>query len=189
MAKPERPPIFERLEPFAPWDQRSAPSLIDEAETTRRAGELAAASDRLAVALRALADTGGSTEQVATNLRHLGSVAEWSAGVWRQAFDAEGSSGCHLCGPSDAAAERSDPKEALAVLSRVAVPRLIASAVLLQAELGDEVTPGRARWMRLLVEELESTRAELELNLQSQLESGDGPRLASACAEVARTVC
>lgn len=200
MAKPERPPIFERLEPFAPWDQRSAPSLLDEAEAKRRAGELAAGTDRLAAALRSLADAGGTTEQVATNLRHLGSVAEWSAGVWRQAFAspaggpepfplAEPTSGCKLCVPSDAAGQRGDAKEELAVLARVAVPRLVAAAVLLQAELGDEVTPGRERWMRLVIEELETTRADLELTLQSQLAAGDGQRLAEACAEVARTVC
>lgn len=189
MAKPERPPIFERLEPFAPWDQRAAPSLIDEPETKQRAGELAAGTDRLAAALRALADMAGTTAQVGANLRHLADVAEWSAGVWRQAFDAEASSGCKLCLPSDAAGGRTEPKEALAVLSRLAVPRLIAAAVLLQAELGDEVTPGRERWVRLVIDELETTRADLELTLQSQLVPGDGHRLAEACAEVARTVC
>src|SRR5688500_11786850 len=150
MAKPERPPIFERLEPSAPWDQRSAPSLVDEAEAKRRAGELSAGTDRLAAALRALADSNSSSQQVAANLRHLGDVAEWSAGVWRQAFDAEPSSGCKLCAPSDAASQRSDAKEGLAVLARVSVPQLVAAAVLLQAELGDEVSPGRERWMRLV---------------------------------------
>lgn len=190
MAKPERPPIFERLEPFAPWDQRSAPSLIDEAEATRRAGELGAASDRLAAALSGLAGMSGTTEQVAAHLRHLAGVAEWSAGVWQQAFDAQGSaSEGQLSVLCDAAAQRTDATETLAALARVAVPRLIAAAVLLQAELGDEVTAGRARWVRLLIDELESTRADLELDLQSQLGPGDGPRLAAACAGVAKTVC
>lgn len=187
MAKPERPPIFERLQPFAPWDQRTAPSLIDEAEAARRAGQLGTASDRLAAALRALADT--TTPQVAASLRHLGNVAEWSAGIWREAFDAAATPDCDLCRPCDAAAQRGDAKEGLAVLSRVAVPRLVAAAVLLQAELGDDVSPDRARWLRLLIEELETARADLELTLQSQLAPGDGPGLAAACAEVAKTVC
>lgn len=188
MAKPERPPIFERLQPFAPWDQRSAPSLLDEPETARRAGELAAASDRLAAALRELADASQMNEAVTQNLRHLGDVAEWSAGLWRQAFDCEPTPGdvARLC---DAAAQRSEPVEAIAALARVSVPRLLAAAVLLQAELGDDVTPGRERWLRLLVDELETTRADLELVLQSQLGPGDGTRLATACAEVAKEVC
>ena len=188
MAKQERPPIFERLQPFAPWDQRSAPSLLDESETKRRAGELAAASDRLADGLKGLAGAGGPNQAVADNLTHLGSVAEWSAGVWRQAFDAEPRAG-DLAALCETAASRSDPSEATAALARVAVPRLISAAVLLQAELGDEVPQGRARWLRLLIDELEATRADLELVVQSRLVPGDGTRLAAVCAEVARTVC
>ena len=191
MAKPERPPIFERLQPFAPWDQRGAPSLLDDAETKRRAGELAAASDRLATALRTLADAVAGPEAVGQNLRHLGNVAEWSAGVWRQAFDTAEASGAagELSTLCDAASQRTEPLETLAALSRVALPRLVAAAVLLQAELGDDVSPGRDRWLRLLIDELETTRADLELVVQSQLGAGDGGRLAAACAEVTKTVC
>jgi len=192
MAKPDRPPIFERLKPFAPWDQRGAPSLLDEAQTKQRSASMAAASDRLAAGLRTLANADAETA-VSRNLQHLANVAEWSAGVWRQAFDAEpapdGPGPDELSGLCDAAAQRTEPIEALAALARVAVPRLIAAAVLLQAELGDELSLGRERWMRLVIEELETTRADLELVIQSQLAPGDGPRLASACAEVAKTVC
>ena len=188
MAKPDRPPIFERLQPFAPWDQRAAPSLLDDGETKRRAAELGAASDRLAAALRRLANSSQVNEAVTEKLKHLGDVAEWSAGVWRQAFDAEPTAGelARLC---DTAGERSELMEALAALARVAVPRLVSAAVLFQAELGDEVTPGRERWLHLLVDELETTRADLELVVQSQLSPGDGARLATACAEVAKEVC
>ena len=188
MAKPDRPPIFERLKPFAPWDQRSAPALVNESEAKQRAAELAAASDRLATGLRTLADSGPGNPAVGQSLKHLGNVAEWSAGVWRQAFDTELAAG-DLVQLVDAAAQRPDHMEAMAALARAAVPHLISSAVLLQAELGDEVSPGRERWLRLLVDELETTRAELELMVQSQLGPGDGTRLATACAEVARTVC
>lgn len=190
MAKPERPPIFERLEPFAPWDQRGAPSILDEAETKRRAGELAAASDRLAAGLRRLASEGGGTEAVNQSLDHLGNVAEWSAGVWRQAFDTTDDSATRgLAALCDAAAGRPDLLEAIAAFGRVAVPHLLSLAVLTQAELGDDVTPGRARWLNLVIEDLEATRADLELIVQSQIAPGDGTRLASACAEVAKTVC
>ena len=187
MAKPDRPPIFERLQPFAPWDQRAAPSLLDEPETKRRAAELGGASDRLAVALRGV-DVSQMNQAVTQNLQHLAQVAEWSSGVWREAFDSEPVAGdlATLC---DAAGERPDPVEAIGALARVAVPRLISAAVLLQAELGDEVTPGRERWLRLLIDELETTRADLELVVQSQLGPGDGARLADACAEVAKKVC
>ncbi len=187
MAKPDRPPIFERLQPFAPWDQRAAPSLLDESETKRRASELSAASDRLAAALRNL-DVSQMNQAVTQNLQHLADVAEWSGGVWRQAFDSEPASG-ELATLCDAAGQRSDPVEAIGALARVAVPRLISAAVLLQAELGDEVTPGRERWLRVLIDELETTRADLELVVQCELGPGDGTRLAGACAEVAKKVC
>lgn len=146
------------------------------------------ASDHLAAALRNLADAGQANQAVNQNLQHLADVAEWSAGVWRQAFDSEPAAGDlgRLC---DAAAQRPDPIEAIAALARVAVPRLISAAVLLQAELGDAVTPGRERWLQLLIDELESTRADLELVVQSELGPGDGARLAAACAEVAKEVC
>ena len=188
--KEERKPIFERLQPFAPWDQRSAPNLLDEAETKQRASELGAASDRLAEGLRSLAGTVPGPEAVGENLRHLANVAEWSAGVWRQAFDTGDSDDRRaLSSLCDSASRRTDPLESLAALARVAVPRLLAAAVLLRAELGDDVTAGRDRWLGLLVDELETTRADLELVLQSQLGPGDGRRLAAACAEVAKTVC
>lgn len=190
MAKPERPPIFERLEPFAPWDQRGAPSILDEPTTKRRAGELAAASDRLAAALRRRAKDESANEAVSQSLEHLGNVAEWMAGVWRQAFDTtESSQDSSLVSLCDAADSRTDPLEALAALSRVAVPRVLALAVLTQAELGDDVSLGRARWLSLLIEDLETVRADLELLVQSQIRPGDGTRLADACAEVSRTVC
>ena len=189
MAKPERPPIFERLEPFAPWDQRGAPGVLDEEQTKQRAGELAAASDGLAAALRRLATEGGQTEAVNQSLQHLGNVAEWMAGVWRQDFDTTQEGSGELAALCDAAGARSDSLEALAALGRVAVPRVLALAVLTQAELGDEVSLGHARWLNLLIDDLETTRAELELMVQSQVGPGDGTRLAQACAEVALTVC
>lgn len=162
--------------------------MLDEPETKRRTAEMSGASDRLAAALRTVADSTQPNDAVARNLQHLADVADWSSGVWRQAFDSEPAHGdlARLC---DAAGQRPESVEAIGTLARVAVPRLIAAAVLLQAELGDEVSPGRQRWLRLLIDELETTRADLELVVQSQLCPDDAHRLATACAEVAKEVC
>lgn len=187
--KAERTPIFERLQPFAPWDERAAPNLLTTEESSDRAGRLAGASDSLATALDQIASNEGAPASTRDALRHIATVAQWHASVWRDRLGGAGRGDGALDGLSEQAAARQDPAESMAVLARVAVPRLLTEAVLLRAELGDEPGMDSARWFSLLIDDLESARAELELMVQSQIGPGDGPRLADACAEVTKTVC
>ncbi|MBW3537591.1 MAG: hypothetical protein KY395_07475 [Actinobacteria bacterium] len=188
-AKEERKPIFERLQPFAPWDQRNAPNLLSAEVAAARAGRLAAASEAFAAAAARTADDDGAPQAAKETLAHTARTVSWHASVWRD----------HLGGSSDAdgklsalcqeAAGRQNQLEATAVMARVCLPQMLGEAVLLQAELGDDLDRDQSRWFTIVTDDLESARAELELVLQSQLGPGDGTRLAAACAEVARTVC
>lgn len=188
-SKEERKPIFERLQPFAPWDQRTAPNLLSEEEAAARAGRLATAAEAFGSAATQIAALGDAPPAARETLAHVARTALWHASVWRD----------HLGGSSDAdgklsdlcqrAAEHQNALEGTAVLARVALPRILAEAVLLQAELGDDSAMDQARWFGIVIDDLESARSELELVVQSQLGPGDGTRLAAACAEVAKTVC
>lgn len=189
----DRKPIYERLAPFAPWDQRSAPPLLDDSQVAARAAAQAVAASAVAEAAEALAGRDGTAAGVASTLRHLAEVSRWHAQVWAEHLGGGTGSGADagsnaLAAPARAAAERPDTLEAVAGLSRVALPGLIADAVLLRAELGDDLAAGPARWLALITEDLEAQRSELELVVQAQLAPGDGRRLADSCAEVAQAV-
>ena len=188
-SKEERKPIFERLQPFAPWDQRSAPNLLSAEVVTARAGRMASASDAFAAAATTLADDDKTAAAAKETLRHLATTSTWHASIWRDQLAGSSDADGNLSVLFQQAAERLNPLEATAVLARVAVPHLIAEAVLLRAELGDDVDMNQSRWFGIIIDDLESARAELELLIQSQLGPGDGRRLAAACAEVAKTVC
>ena len=188
-SKPERKPIFERLQPFAPWDQRSSPNLLSAEVAAARAGRMASASDAFAAAATTLATNDNTPAAARETLRHLATTASWHASVWRDHLGGAANADGNLSVLFREATQRLNSLEATAVLARVGVPRLIAEAVLLRAELGDEVDMDQSRWFGIVIDDLESARAELELLVQSQLGPGDGTVLAAACAEVAKTVC
>jgi hypothetical protein len=184
----DRPPIFERLAPFAPWDERSAPPLLDETQAAARAAEQAAAARSLAELATSAAGT--APTPIRSTLEHAAEILRFHSEVWTDRLGGrDGSAEGRLSQLIAAAGSIDDPLEGLAVLSRELLPAVLAEAVLLRAELGDELSPGPARWIGLVIDDLEELRAELELLVQVQLQPGDSERLARKCAEVARTVC
>jgi hypothetical protein len=186
--KDDRPPIFERLAPFAPWDERSAPPLLDETQAAARAVEQAAAARSLAELATSAA--GAAPVPIRSTLEHAAEVLRFHSEVWTDRLGGgAGSAEGRLTPLIAAAGPIDDPLETLAVFSRELLPAVLADAVLLRAELGDELSPGPARWIGLVIDDLEELRAELELLVQVQLKPGDSERLARKCAEVARTVC
>lgn len=190
--KPDRKPIFERLEPFAPWDQRAAAAVLDSEAAAQRAGELAAGAAAIAQAAGSLADA-AVTPAVASTLRHLAEVTAWQAGIWatefagRAAFSGEAGATSRI---SEACAglDSSDELVAVAVLGRLLLPQFLADAVLFRAQLGETLPPGQNRWLAILIEDLETQRAELELFVQTAMTAADVERVANACGEVSKTV-
>lgn len=187
-AKEERKPIFERLQPFAPWDQRNAPNLLSAEVAAARAGRLAAASEAFAAAADQIADDDGAPAAARDTLGHAARTLSWHASVWREHLGASSDAEGKLSTLCQEAAGRQNGLEATAVMARVVLPQIVGEAVLLQAELGDDIDRDQSRWFTIVTDDLESARAELELVVQSQLGPGDGTRLAAACAEVAKTV-
>jgi len=60
--------------------------------------------------------------------------------------------------------------------------------VLLRAQLGETLPPGQNRWLAILIDDLETQRAELELFVQTAMTAADVERVANACGEVSKTV-
>jgi len=190
--KSDRKPIFERLEPFAPWDQRAAAAVLDSEAAAQRAGELAAGATTIAQAAQAIADS-AATPAVASTLRHLAEVTGWQAGIW--ATELSGAAGAtSRIGEACAALSQSygtddsDELVAVAVLGRLLLPQFLADAVLFRAQLGETLPPGQSRWLAILIDDLEAQRAELELFVQTAMTAADVERVANACGEVSKTV-
>ena len=202
--KPERKPIFERLAPFAPWDQRAAAAVLDGEAAAQRAGELVAGATAIAQAAQAIAES-AATPAVASTLRHLAEVTGWQAGIWATEFSgtAAFAGKAELSGAAGATSrigeacaalsqsygtDDSDELVAVAVLGRVLLPQFLADAVLLRAQLGETLPPGQNRWLAILIDDLETQRAELELFVQTAMTAADVERVANACGEVSKTV-
>lgn len=185
-ARADRKPIFERLQPFAPWDQRAATALLDEPAARQRAGQLGAGMRAVSEAAAGLADAASSPTTSAT-LRHLAEVSSWQVGIWITELGGAEHETSRLAKACEAL-DPSDELVALALLGRVVLPHLIADAVLFRAQLGDDLPKSHRRWLSILVEDLEEQRAELELLVQSAVGDADVERVVRACGGVAKTV-
>ena len=172
--------------------------MLDGDDAAQRAGELTAGATAIAQAAQSLADA-AATPAVASTLRHLAEVTGWQAEIWAGQLSGEaelsgeaGPSGKAGAGSriftACASLDASDELVAVAVLSRVLLPQFLADAVLFRAQLGESLPPGQNRWLAILIDDLETQRAELELLVQTVMTAPDVERVARACGEVSKTV-
>jgi hypothetical protein len=147
---------------------------------------MAAGAAAIAQAAGSLADA-AATPAVASTLRHLAEVTSWQAEIWAAEFSGEAGADSRIS-TACAALDASDELAAVAVLGRVLLPQFLADAVLFRAQLGETLPPGQNRWLAILIDDLETQRAELELFVQTAMTAADVERVANACGEVSKTV-